>query len=197
MADKLKPSGNKLTSKEQRFCHEYVKNGGNKSRASIAAGYTNLYAGQALCKRADIAHRIEQLQEELEDKLEITSERVLREFCALAFSNIDDFFEVTNEGDVRMDFNRSSRFQRASIAELSQDVYWEGRGEQAERVRRTKVKFHDKAKALEALAKRLNLFGDRDTSSEDEETTKAGKLRKALKLMLEADGLSEEKGEAQ
>jgi phage terminase small subunit len=70
-----------LTDQQERFCLNYVTNGGNASKAYRDAGYSENGAGQSawtLLKNPEVQRRIEQMFAESAQRVKVTQEDVLR-----------------------------------------------------------------------------------------------------------------------
>jgi len=149
-------SGQKLTLLQQRFCAEYVKDM-NGTQAATRAGYAPKNAAitaAKLLKSSKIQAALADFRRELAADLKITPERVLREWAEIGFGNVADF--IDDEG--RVDLSKPTRAQKGTISEITTETYMEGHGEEAETVKRVKLKFHSKTQALDALSKHLGLF---------------------------------------
>lgn len=154
----------KLNVQQLRFVEEYLKDG-NGTKAAQRAGYAPKAAGQQACvllKNPKIAERIEAglaYQQKLADaakaraahKIEITEERWLREVSAVAFTDMDDFVEVT-EGGVRIIPSIERQVDGRAIAKVS-----ESRGKTVQR----SLQLHNKLGALELIAKSKGFIKDR------------------------------------
>lgn len=83
-----------LTKKEQAFCQEYVRNGGNASRAYYFAYDTSLEnARKAYCKvfrKPEVKEYIRKLQKVAFDNACITAERVALRLGDIAFAEKGD-----------------------------------------------------------------------------------------------------------
>jgi len=80
----------KLTPKMRNFCHEYLLDF-NTTQAAIRAGYSkkSAYAvGNETMKNPRVARYINELRRESAEKLNITKERILKEYARLAFSDV-------------------------------------------------------------------------------------------------------------
>lgn len=146
----------KLTLLQQKFCSEYVRDM-NGTQAAIRAGYsakTAAAAASRLLTDVKIQEALTGFQRELAASLRITPEKVLGEWAEIAFGNVDDFIDRAG----RIDLNKPSRAQMGTISEIQTETYSEGHGENAEPVKRVKLKFHSKVQALDALSKHLGLF---------------------------------------
>ena len=152
------PKGDKLTDKQRLFCLEYLidKNG---TRAAIAAGYSENSASETAyenLRKPQIQAFIQEKIDSAANKLEITAERVLREYAKIAFASMADFLD--NWGELKP-FNELTDEQKASISQSDYEVIT---GEGFSNTK-NKIKLHDKQRALEALSKHLGLF-ERDNA---------------------------------
>ena len=93
----------RLTNKQEAFAQHYALNG-SPIEAYRAAGYSKAMSAnstaveaQKLLKKPKIAGRIAELSARVrrvaEDKFDISAERVLRQFEAIAFADAGDFVE--------------------------------------------------------------------------------------------------------
>jgi len=158
----------KLTAKQRRFIEEYMIDK-NATQAAIRAGYSKKTAyrtGADNLMKPQIAAAIQVKLDELSKKTQITAERVLKEYAKIAFADIKDFTEFRTAktvvghdeetGELIIDYKQivdvkpSDQVDGTLINEIS-----------LSRDGTLKVKLHDKVKALEALAKHLNLFVER------------------------------------
>lgn len=89
-----------LTKKERNFCEEYVRNGGNASRAYFFAYDTTIEnARKEYCKtfrKPEVKEYIKALQKEAFEQACISAERVALKLSEIAFSDKeDDIYGVT------------------------------------------------------------------------------------------------------
>lgn len=155
---------NNLTYKQAIFVREYIKDF-NGRRAAEAAGYTvggnnPLAMVSWLMAQTRINDAIQYLMDKRARKIELSAERVLEEIARMAFANIEDFLDFHPNGDVAVNLTKATREQLAALSEVTVDEYLEGRGEDARRVKRTRIKMSDKSRNLELLGKHLRLFHD-------------------------------------
>lgn len=151
----------KLTAKQQCFIDEYLIDL-NATQAAIRAGYSakTAYAkGSEMNKR--FAVEIAQAQAVRSKRTEITQDAVLRELAKIGFSNMLDYVSVTDGGDLVPDFSALTRDQAAAIGEVTIEEYTEGRGDDAQNVKRTKFKLSDKRAALVDMGRHLGMFKDK------------------------------------
>ena len=143
---------NKLTPKQRRFIDEYLIDL-NATQAAIRAGYSEKTAysiGLQNLKKLEIQAEIQKRRNRLQNKLEITQERVLQELAAIAFANGSDYAKVVNSGllpTVEMIPTEELPPEKLpAIAGIKANQYG------------VEVKLHDKVKALELLGKYLGTF---------------------------------------
>ena len=152
-----------LTAKRRRFVLEYLIDL-NVTQAAIRAGYspkTAMQQGSWLLSNVDVAAEIRREIAEQEKRTRITADRVLEEIAAIGFGDMGDYAYIDpNTGRLVLDVTGLPEGGTALIQEITQEEWVEGRGEQAERVRKTKFKLYSKLDALEKLAKHLKLYDD-------------------------------------
>ncbi|WP_173911059.1 terminase small subunit [Acinetobacter sp. Marseille-Q1618] len=151
----------KLTAKQQCFIEEYLIDL-NATQAAIRAGYSAKTAyskGQLLTKM--LSTQITEAQGNRSKRTQITQDMVLNELAKIGFSNMLDYVSVTNGGDLVPDFSAITRDQAAAIGEVTIEEYTEGRGDDAQNVKRTKFKLSDKRAALVDMGRHLGMFKDK------------------------------------
>jgi|SRR5208282_3260351 len=148
-----------LTPRQARFVEEYLIDL-NGRQAAIRAGYSpNAAEVQAsrLIRNAKVTAAVNDAMQERSKRTGITADRVVTELARLAFSNISDFIEMRSDGSVHIDLSRATRDRAAALHEVTVDEYTEGRGEVGRKVRRIRIRLHDKKNALDALARHLGM----------------------------------------
>ena len=152
-----------LTPPQERFVAEYLVDL-NATQAARRAGYSEKTAGaigHELLGKPHVAEAIAKRREKLAAKLEITTERVLRELALLGFANMQDYMRAGADGDPVLDFSKLTREQAAALVEVTVEDFKDGRGEDARDVRRVKFKLADKRAALVDIGKHLGMFVER------------------------------------
>lgn len=152
-----------LTPKQQRFVEEYLIDL-NATKAAIRAGYSEKTAkeiGSENLTKPNIAKAIQEAQNKRAERTEITQDMVLQELAKIGFSNMLDYMTKTDSGDLVPDFSTLTRDQAAAISEITVETYTEGRGEDAEEVKRVKFKLGDKRAALVDMGRHLGMFKDK------------------------------------
>lgn len=149
-----------LNLQQAKFLKAYLKSG-NATQAAIEAGYSEKAArscGQRLLTNADIKAAV---QKSL-NKLEISAETVLSEIAKLAFSNMGDYLEPSQDGTQFVPkFKDLTREQMAAIQEIKVDMTGGTGDGERKQVQRTTFKLADKGLNLERLGRNLKLFTDK------------------------------------
>lgn len=143
-----------LSPRHARFVALYLEDF-NATQAYLRAGYSPRGAQANACRllrRPEIEAAVAEGQRRLAASLAIGAERVAREYARIAFANVDDFISVDADGAVRIDLAKADRGKRAGLVDL---VVSDGT---ETRPRQVRIKL-GKLRALDALTKRLDLFG--------------------------------------
>lgn len=147
----------KLTPKQELFCQEYLVDL-NAKQAAIRAGYSANSADVIGCEnlvKPNVAARIQELQSVRANKLEISQERVLKEYARLAFVDTRNFF---NEDGSLKPLSELDDDTAAALAGI--DIH-EERGQDGQSAGMTKkIKITDKKGALDSVARHLGMFND-------------------------------------
>lgn len=142
--------GKSLTDKQKRFCEEYVIDW-NGTRAAIAAGYSQKTAysiANENLKKPELKAYIKEIQKDLSKLTGVTAARNIKELAKIAYSNISDLKQNWEE---YKNWDDLTDEQKAAISEITHSkTEFEG-GEK----NTTKVKMHDKTKAIAMLNKML------------------------------------------
>lgn len=149
-----------LTSKEERFCYEYLANGFNGTKACELAGYkpnsARVIAARLLAK-VNIHEKIKQMKENLAETAGISALMIATEHAKIAFSNMDGLLNTWIE---RKDFEQLSSDQKSCIKEVNTKVLKKNIGTQTEPeivdVEFVQIKTYDKQKSLDSL---IDLLG--------------------------------------
>lgn len=148
----------KLTSKQLRFAKEYIIDR-NVTQAAIRAGYPPRDAkryGKANLEKPKIQELTGIADAEPSRRRGIIADMALEELAKLAFANPMDLIDI-EDGSVRADASREAATMISSIK-----VKRSG-GQTVDR----EIKFYDKLKALELLAKLLGIFDDKADAAPD------------------------------
>lgn len=158
--------GKPLNRKQRLFVQEYLVDK-NATQAAIRAKYSEKKAGaigHRLLKNVEIARQIEagikrQEQEALKRaaKKGVTKERWAMELARIAFSDMDDFIQVDDDGIARMVPSSQRKLKRSRIIKKITQSRSSSSGPNgdSESISET-LELHDKIKALNLLG---NHFG--------------------------------------
>lgn len=143
-----------LTPKQQRFVEEYLIDL-NATQAAIRAGYSaktaNRIASENLSKPV-LQVKIQEAMAERSKRTEITQNRVLEEYARLAFLDPRKFFD---DGGYLKKIKDLGGDEAAALSLIEIDVTTIEKDIETTTV---KIKFLDKTKSLNGLAKHLGLF---------------------------------------
>lgn len=147
-----------VTPKQERFCNEYLVDL-NGTQAAIRAGYAvnsaNEQASRLLAK-SNVQEFIKSKQAEIQKRLDITQDRVLKEYARIAFFDIRKIYSASNS---LIPINELDDDSAACVAATEVDEIFEGFGEDRKHTGYTvKVKLASKISALDSLGKHLGLF---------------------------------------
>jgi phage terminase small subunit len=147
----LEPCG-PLRPKHRRFVDEYLKDF-NGAAAIRRCGYPTEAPGDLAwnwLQREAVQEAIREAIEERARRTLVDQDQVIHELAQIAFSDITDFVEWDEHGIVSMKPSRTlPKGRRRAITEVSQTAQG------------VKIKVSDKTRALELLARHLNMFVDR------------------------------------
>lgn len=153
---KKRPAKKGLTNQDKIFIQEYLISL-KPYDAAIKAGYSKSVANShAYTWISDPKIKplvFEKIKEGIEKRLaryEVTTDNILAELAAIAFSDVVDIAEFSPKGVYIKDSKKLTKEQRRAISEVSQTGIASGRG--------VKVKMHDKIQALEKLGKHLGMW---------------------------------------
>lgn len=151
----------KLTDKQKRFIEEYLIDL-NATQAAIRAGYSAKTASRIaieLLNKTHVQAYLQERQQALQDKMDISQERVLAELAAIGFADATDFVGIEMQGcgeDSYPDIvikptDKLPKMKRAAIAGIKQ-----GRSG-------IEIKLNDKLRALEQISRIMGYVKDSGT----------------------------------
>ena len=170
----------KLTDKQKRFVQEYLVDL-NATAAARRAGYKDPNIGRQLITKNNVSEEIAKRQVKLQNKLEITQEKVLQELAAIAFANGSDFVTVTATG--LLDVKPTSKVPKEKLPAIAGIKYTQ--------VGSVEIKLHDKVKALELLGKHLGVFDDRRGAEDAAENNIFDVIDQSTREELDTSGIPE------
>jgi phage terminase small subunit len=146
----------KLTDKQEMFCKEYLIDL-NATQAAIRAGYSQKTAkeiGYEHLTKPHLQEYIAELKEERSERIQITSDEVLRELKNFAYSDITETFLMSPEAlkelnpEVRRLINKYKTNTRS----------WTNESGDTESETTVEIWFVDKIKALEMINKHIGFY---------------------------------------
>ncbi|SET60745.1 phage terminase small subunit [Nitrosospira multiformis] len=145
-----------LTSKQRRFTEEYVIDL-NATAAYLRAGYTARgnsaeAAASRLLSNVKVQEAIEQKQREVAKRCELTTENILREAAAVAFSDIRKLFNPDGSPKAihEMDDTTAAAISNIEVGQTITDGKVTGRT--------CRIRFWDKNSAQDRLFRHMGLF---------------------------------------
>jgi len=167
-----------LTDFEEACCREYIANGGNQSAAFRAHNAKSMKWTDAsvwnrasqLFARPHVKAYLNELREKVQqvaaEKFDITVERVLQELARVAFGDIRKMFSADGKLLLPVDLDDDTA---ATIASMDVVTFTHGEegGDSVEFTHRYKK--CDKLKAIEMLARHLQMFTPKTEDTEQED----------------------------
>lgn len=145
--------------RRKRFVEAYLANGGNATQAAIAAGYARRSAtvtGSRMLRQADVMATLKERRAVVIEKMELTTERTLREIARVAYFDPRKMFheDGTPKGITELDDDTA-----AAIAGLDVLEEFDGTGQDRVLIGHIKkYKIADKNSALEKAMKHLGEY---------------------------------------
>lgn len=146
-----------LNAKQIRFCEEYVVDF-NATAAAGRAGYSKKTArsmGSENLTKPDIKIKIEELQEQIRNRSELSADMIISELRLLGFWNIQDF---VSEGNTITDLTTLSRKATVPVAGIKTKETTTTFDEVTTTEITTELKLADKRAALVDLGRHLGIF---------------------------------------
>ncbi|MBA3755319.1 MAG: terminase small subunit [Nitrosomonas sp.] len=151
----------KLNYQQTLFCHEYIIDL-NATKAAERAGYSAHTAqeqGSRLLSIVMVKDKVQELMDRRTNRLDITADLVLDEIRKLATVDLSQAYDRAGR---LLHPTEMPEEVRKAIAGIEVMEEYEGKGQERTAIGQTKkVKFYDKAKALELLGKHLVLFSEK------------------------------------
>jgi len=107
-------------------------------------------ASQGMLERPMVQAAIVERIKELAEKQELTVRKLVREYSNLAFSNMNDYGDIGEDGSFTLNLTKATPEQMAAVQSIDIEEY-EGKGGTFSR--KTKIRLHAKQPSLDALAK--------------------------------------------
>lgn len=131
----------------------------NKVQSAKQAGYKHPASNAwALFDRPAVRAEVARREELNRQQIELTEDWVLNRLIAIATANTGAIMAKLREHDYNL--NCLTPDEQYCIEEFVEEVYMEGRGENAVPVKRVKLKLENNLAALDKLMRRLGLYKD-------------------------------------
>jgi phage terminase small subunit len=144
----------RLTARQERFVHEYPKDC-NGTQAAIRAGYAEKGADVQATRLLDdrrILRQLREVQGRVLRRVDVTSERVVREYAAIGFFDPAELFDDAGR---LLPVGEMPLAARHAISGIEVEERCDGEGRPTGVLR--KIRFAPKAPALNALALHLGI----------------------------------------
>jgi phage terminase small subunit len=161
-----------LTERQSRFIDEYLIDL-NGMKAARRAGYVGKSAATSAClilKQPNGKRELRKRMTARATRTRITADRVLKEYARIAFADIRRYTLPGTKVMQMLPLESVSEDDSAAIAEMS--VPGDKKGP-------TRIKLHDKKRALDAIARHLGLFDTKhagDPKARNEEASRAREI---------------------
>jgi len=191
-----------LTKKQEMFCREYLVDY-NATQAAIRAGYSEKTArviGPENLSKPAIQAFLQSLQKPKLEALDISQERILKEYEAMAFTSLGHFLSRKEDGSIHtvdgmptLDFDGVTDHQLAGLAGF-ETIILPAYGDDEPNPIKIKIKLADKKGALDVLAKRAGLLKDHiEHSGEVKIKGDAADLARRIAFMLRKASVGDKK----
>ena len=156
----------KLSDKQELFCLEYLKDL-NGTQAAIRAKYsvkTATQMGTENLGKPNIQERIRELNSKRWNEAELQGRDVINEFATIAFSDIKNYLEIADGGEITAKtFTDMKGASRAIQSVKERRVIRESKDGSEDQIIDSTFEFKlwDKNKALDGLARHHSLFNDK------------------------------------
>lgn len=156
-----------MNARQEAFCLEYLLDL-NATSAAIRAGYSRKTAAQQgarLFRNVNIAARVACLKAERVQRTEINIDRVIEELAKIGFASLRQMVIIDGDGQPQINLSTTPDDVLDALAEVSTETVVETGGSGEDRksrpIRKTKIKLHDKIRALHLLAEHVGAFEQR------------------------------------
>jgi len=164
-----------LNVRQQKFVEQFLLTGIGRE-AAMRAGYSPANATETACrlrKLPYIAEAIRQGRANEARRSQVARERVLMELARVAFSDIGEVLDWTGDDDITLRPKAEiSPHHRAAIAEIAPRRLGKG----------PRIKFHNKARALDTLARILGVYDKTVPAVDPAERRRDAKNARAILL---------------
>lgn len=164
------PSEKPLDARESRFVDEYLIDL-DPERAAVAAGYspstahTKAYMWVSNGKtKPHVFAAIQRGKAERAERTRITADRVVEELGKVGFASMRRFIRIDGAGNPIIDLSETPDDHLDALSAIETEAIRQdaGDGDPVTTIVKTKIKLHDKLKALHDLAEHTGVFKESD-----------------------------------
>lgn len=175
----------KLTPKQEMFCHLYINNGMNGTKAAEGAGYTGnkntlCVTGNKNLRKANVKSYINELMQEKYDRINMSGDELLMRSSMLARGNISNYFTKDDEGNTIVNIDPDDADAMYCIDEVTTKSI-EGK------VVETKIKLANREKSLRTVGDYKGVFKEKkelDITNNLKEALQGNELAAKLAFLL-------------
>ena len=145
--DKPKTSKNTLQMREN-FVNEYIMTPNDAKGAALRAGYsenTVSKTSKSLLEHEYVQRRLKERRQEIQEKTDVTPEKILKEYAKIAFLDPKDYFSYTQDDGIQV--KDSIGVDMTTIAKIKEQR--SGKGKSGKNL--IDIEFHDKTDALKSI----------------------------------------------
>jgi phage terminase small subunit len=153
--------------KYMAFCREYVKDY-NGTQAAIRAGYSKKTAqvqSSQLLLKLMVQEEILRRERQLENRINISKDKILKELAVIGFSNIDEYLDIDGGGFIKAkSFDEMPAGASKAIKKVEEKRTIRQTQDDSEDIimdSTFKFELYDKLQALIAMGKELGMFRER------------------------------------
>ena len=142
-----------LTDKQKAFCHEYVSNGWNATKAGLKAGYSKdsvRSLTSTMLTKQNIIQYIHYIKDDIEMLCGISKTSQIKEYQKIAYSSIRHLHNKWTEFKDWDDLVRNNPDLLDAVESIDTKTLFTKQGEEVQYI---KVKLHPKVTALERIDK--------------------------------------------
>jgi phage terminase small subunit len=150
--------------RRERFCQEYLVDLIGAAAAKRAGYSPKTAASQAarLLTDANVAARIAFLKAERAERTGITIDTVVLELAKVGLASLRQMIRIDRDGQPQIDLSATPADALDALSEVSTETVIETQGSGEDRVdhpiRKTRIKMHDKLRALHLLGEHVGAF---------------------------------------
>lgn len=152
-----------LTHKQMLFIEVYLDNGGNATQAAKTVGYKMPHVqGPRLMLHPQVVAAINAKRDKMFKKAEVNREWLIEQYRNIAEAGIilAKFRKVQKDGSIIWDFSGATQDELALLTDMSTEIYMDGRGRNAKKVKKFKVAFTEPKAGLDQLGRIIGAFTD-------------------------------------